>query len=82
MTELVKAREGLKAIALERGVKLTYMPIIIKAASLCLSQYPILNSSLDSSCENVIYKSNHNIGMAMDTPNGLIVPVIKVCTSM
>lgn len=54
------------------------MPIIIKAASLTLSQFPIINSSLDSACENIIYKASHNIGVAMDTPNGLVVPVIKV----
>lgn len=65
-------------MAQERGVKLTYMPIIIKAASLSLAAYPIINSSLDSSCENIIYKSSHNIGVAMATPNGLVVPVIKV----
>lgn len=65
-------------MAQERGVKLTYMPIIIKAASLSLAAYPIINSSLDSSCENIIYKASHNIGVAMDTPNGLVVPVIKV----
>lgn len=65
-------------MAQERGVKLTYMPLIIKAASLSLTAYPIINSSLDSSCENIIYKASHNIGVAMDTPNGLVVPIIKV----
>lgn len=77
VTNLVKSRERLKEIALKRNVKLTYMPIIIKAASLSLSQFPIINSSLDSACENIIYKASHNIGVAMDTPNGLVVPVIK-----
>lgn len=78
MTKLVEARDLLKTIALERGVKFSYMPIIIKATSLGLTQLPILNSSLDSNCEHIIYKANHNIGVAMDTPNGLVVPVIKV----
>lgn len=77
VTKLVESRLALKNIAKERGVKLTYMPIIIKAASLSLSFLPILNSSLDSACENIIYKASHNIGVAMDTPNGLVVPVIK-----
>ena len=54
------------------------MPIIIKAASQGLKKFPILNSSLDAICENIIYKAHHNIGVAMDTPNGLVVPVIKV----
>lgn len=77
VTKLVESRAALKKQAEERGVRLTYMPIIIKAASLSLSYLPILNSSLDSSCENLIYKASHNIGVAMDTPNGLVVPVIK-----
>jgi len=63
----------------QRGVKLTYMPFIIKATSLALKKYPVLNSSL-SECGNFItYHSDHNIGVAMDTPLGLIVPVIKQC---
>lgn len=78
VTKLVESRMVLKNMAQERGVKLTYMPIIIKAASLSLTAYPIINSSLDSNCENIIYKASHNIGVAMDTPNGLVVPVIKV----
>ncbi|XP_013141449.1 PREDICTED: lipoamide acyltransferase component of branched-chain alpha-keto acid dehydrogenase complex, mitochondrial isoform X2 [Papilio polytes] len=77
VTKLVESRESLKVIAQERGVKLTYMPIIIKASSLALTAYPVLNSSLDAACENLTYKANHNIGIAMDTPNGLVVPVIK-----
>lgn len=78
VTKLVKSREGLKNVAQKRGVKLTYMPIIIKAASQSLLSYPVLNSSLDSSNENLIYKASHNIGVAMDTPHGLVVPVIRV----
>nr|ARD71207.1 acetyltransferase [Spodoptera exigua] len=77
VSKLVESRESLKNIALSRGVKLTYMPIIIKAASLGLENIPILNSSLDSTCEHLTYKASHNIGVAMDTPNGLVVPVIK-----
>ncbi|KAJ2946937.1 hypothetical protein O0L34_g16281 [Tuta absoluta] len=77
VTKLVEARKVLKDLAEEHGVKLTYMPLIIKAASLSLLAHPILNSSLDSACEHIIYKASHNIGVAMDTPNGLVVPVIK-----
>ncbi|KAL6242040.1 hypothetical protein RBB50_010951 [Rhinocladiella similis] len=62
--------------------KLTYMPFIIKAVSLALSRYPLLNARLDLSSEgagkpHLIMRNVHNIGVAMDTPNGLIVPVIK-----
>ncbi|XP_034824224.1 lipoamide acyltransferase component of branched-chain alpha-keto acid dehydrogenase complex, mitochondrial [Maniola hyperantus] len=77
VTKLVKSRQELNEMAQKRGVKLTYMPIIIKAVSQSLLSYPVLNTSLDSSNENLIYKANHNIGVAMDTPNGLVVPVIK-----
>ncbi|EDV23485.1 uncharacterized protein TRIADDRAFT_28052, partial [Trichoplax adhaerens] len=53
------------------------MPFFIKAASLALKEFPILNSSVDENCENIIYKSSHNVGFAMDSEQGLIVPNIK-----
>lgn len=77
VTKLVESRESLKNITKEKGVKLSYMPIIIKATSLGLQQVPVLNSSVDITCEHITYKASHNIGVAMDTPNGLVVPVIK-----
>ncbi|XP_059151576.1 lipoamide acyltransferase component of branched-chain alpha-keto acid dehydrogenase complex, mitochondrial-like isoform X2 [Physella acuta] len=77
VSQLVALRKRLKAMAEQRGIQLTYMPIFIKAASLSLLQYPVLNSSLDAACENIIYKGSHNIGVAMDTPEGLLVPSIK-----
>eukprot|EP01119_Soliformovum_irregulare_P003712 TRINITY_DN1466_c0_g1_i1.p1 TRINITY_DN1466_c0_g1~~TRINITY_DN1466_c0_g1_i1.p1 ORF type:complete len:514 (-),score=141.72 TRINITY_DN1466_c0_g1_i1:61-1602(-) len=77
MDKVLKLRTDLKPIAQERGVKMSYMPIIIKAVSLALRQYPRLNSSYDEASNSLIFKSSHNIGVAMDTPNGLIVPNIK-----
>lgn len=74
----MKIRKDTKEAAAERGVSLTYMPFFIKAASLSLKKYPILNSSIDENCENIFIKAAHNIGVAMDTPNGLVVPNIKV----
>lgn len=53
---LIQLRSQLKHIGKERGIKLSYMPIIIKATSLALSKYPILNSSVDEKFENLIYK--------------------------
>ncbi|XP_055682638.1 lipoamide acyltransferase component of branched-chain alpha-keto acid dehydrogenase complex, mitochondrial [Lutzomyia longipalpis] len=79
MSKLMNVREELKADALQRGVKLTYMPFCIKAASKALTAYPILNSSLDEANESVIYKAAHNISVAMDTPQGLVVPNVKHC---
>lgn len=79
MTRLVQVRDELKPFARERGLKLTYMPFMIKAASLALSQYPILNSSLDVANESLHYKSAHNISVAIDSPDGLVVPNVKNC---
>ena len=91
MTQLVKLRAELRAACLERGIKLSYMPFIVKvpttykkilssslqACSLALLQYPILNSTLDTEAETITYKASHNIALAMDTPMGLLVPSIK-----
>lgn len=62
--------------------KLSYLPFIVKAVSIALQQYPILNARLDVSSDaagkpTLLYRTQHNIGVAMDTPSGLLVPVIK-----
>eukprot|EP00049_Salpingoeca_infusionum_P018211 m.356227 g.356227 ORF g.356227 m.356227 type:complete len:485 (+) comp17474_c0_seq1:44-1498(+) len=75
--ELIKLRTALKPVAQSRDIKLTYMPFILKAASLALKQYPILNSNVNEDCSEVVMKGAHNIGVAMDTPQGLLVPNIK-----
>ncbi|WAR22747.1 ODB2-like protein [Mya arenaria] len=77
MTALVGFRRDIKQLALDRGVKFSYMPVFIKAVSMALKYYPILNSSVDEKCENITYKAAHNIGLAMDTKDGLLVPNIK-----
>ncbi|KAL3868353.1 hypothetical protein ACJMK2_041167 [Sinanodonta woodiana] len=82
VTQLVKLRYETKAVAEERGTRISYMPYIIKAASLALLQYPILNSSVDEKCENITYKVAHNIGLAMDTKEGLLVPNVKNVQSL
>ncbi|ORY66362.1 2-oxoacid dehydrogenases acyltransferase-domain-containing protein [Pseudomassariella vexata] len=65
----------------EEVTKLTYLPFIIKAVSVALNQYPVLNSRVDvdsqTSKPSLMMRSQHNIGVAMDTPSGLVVPVIK-----
>jgi 2-oxoisovalerate dehydrogenase E2 component (dihydrolipoyl transacylase) len=50
---------------------------MVKAASMALKEYPILNASIDSEAEMVTLRANHNIGVAMDTPVGLLVPSVK-----
>ncbi|XP_062991794.1 lipoamide acyltransferase component of branched-chain alpha-keto acid dehydrogenase complex, mitochondrial isoform X1 [Elgaria multicarinata webbii] len=77
LTHLIQLRGELKPIAQERGVNLSFMPFFLKAASLGLLHYPILNASVDDNCENITYKASHNIGIAMDTGQGLLVPNVK-----
>jgi pyruvate dehydrogenase E2 component (dihydrolipoamide acetyltransferase) len=60
-----------------KGVKLTPLVFIMKAVIQALKQHPRLNSALDESGENLIIKKYFNLGIAMDTPNGLVVPVIR-----
>ncbi len=75
--QMVALRDELRPIAEARGVKLSYMPFILKAISLALKSYPVLNSSVNADVSKIIYKASHNLGVAMDTPQGLIVPNIK-----
>ncbi|XP_017556765.1 lipoamide acyltransferase component of branched-chain alpha-keto acid dehydrogenase complex, mitochondrial isoform X2 [Pygocentrus nattereri] len=77
LTQLVRLRSELKGVAESRGVRLSYMPFFIKAASLGLLHFPVLNASVDEACQNITYKAAHNIGLAMDTPQGLLVPNVK-----
>ncbi|MCU0861183.1 MAG: 2-oxo acid dehydrogenase subunit E2 [Methanomassiliicoccales archaeon] len=79
VTELVALRERLKPIALEeRKVKLTYMPFIVKAVVMALKNNRYLNSSLDEESGEIIIKKYYNIGVAVATEDGLMVPVVKV----
>ncbi|XP_071449240.1 lipoamide acyltransferase component of branched-chain alpha-keto acid dehydrogenase complex, mitochondrial [Hetaerina americana] len=82
VSQLVKIRSQLQPIAKSQGVKLTYLPFFVKAASMAISVYPIVNSSVDADCENITYKARHNIGVAMDTPSGLAVPNVKNVQSL
>jgi pyruvate dehydrogenase E2 component (dihydrolipoamide acetyltransferase) len=77
VTELVDLREKKKKLAEEKGVKLTYLAFILKAATVALKQHPYLNASLDAQKNEIVLKRYYNIGIAVDTPEGLMVPVIK-----
>jgi len=77
MSQLVRLRAELREACLARGIKLSYMPFMVKAASMALLHFPILNSSIDTVAETITYKASHNIALAMDTPLGLMVPNIK-----
>jgi pyruvate dehydrogenase E2 component (dihydrolipoamide acetyltransferase) len=77
MTELVALRKDAKETAEALGVKLTYLPFIIKALIQGLKRYPTMNASLDEQGGNVVLKNYFNIGIAVDTDQGLVVPVVK-----
>ncbi len=77
MDGLMRLRNHLKPIAEAKKVKLTFLPIILKATSMALKQYPSLNASVSQDGDEVVIRGSHNIGVAMDTPRGLIVPNIK-----
>ena len=77
VTALWKIREKEKKAAEKKGIKLTILPFIIKAVIAGLSEHPYLNASLDDENEEIILKKYFNIGFATDTPEGLMVPVVK-----
>ena len=77
VTELEEFRKSSNAAMAKSGVKLTMLAFVIKACINALKKYPAFNSSLDADGANLILKQFYNIGFAADTPNGLMVPVIK-----
>lgn len=77
ITELEALRNEHKAKAAERGVKLTPLVYIMKAVVASLKAFPLFNSSLDESSENLVMKKYFHLGIAADTPNGLVVPVVR-----
>ena len=77
LTELVALRERLKGEAEAQGVKLTYLPFIVRAVVRALKKYPMLNTSLDEERGEVVYKRYYHIGIAVATERGLIVPVVR-----
>jgi pyruvate dehydrogenase E2 component (dihydrolipoamide acetyltransferase) len=76
-TNLVGVRERVKGVAQERGVKLTYLPFICKAAVMALKKVPAVNASIDDKAGEIVYKRYYNFGIAVHTPDGLIAPVVK-----
>jgi len=77
VTELVAVRAKAKVIGAREGVKITYMPFIMKACALGLAKYPELNGSLDEEAQEHVHYHYVNLGIAADTDNGLIVPVMR-----
>lgn len=77
VSELVTFRNESKALAESQEVKLTYLAFFVKAVVLGLKKYAYLNASLDETTDEIVLKKYYNIGIAVDTPDGLMVPVIK-----
>ena len=77
VTDLEEFRKSSNLALAKSGVKLTMLAFVIKACVAALKKYPAFNSSLDAKGENLILKQYYHIGFAADTPNGLMVPVIK-----
>ena len=77
ITDLEIARVALKGKASQEGVRLTPLAFIVRACILALKEFPRFNASLDAAGENLILKKYFHIGFAADTPNGLVVPVIR-----
>ena len=77
MTELVAVRDRAKSRAAERGVKLNYLPFIVKAIVSGLKKWPMLNASLDEATQEIVLKKYYNIGIAAQGPHGLVVTTVR-----
>ena len=77
ITELEKFRKSQKEQVEKKGIKLTPLVFIMKAVVASLKAFPYFNASLDIKGENLILKNYYNLGIAVDTPNGLVVPVVR-----
>ncbi len=77
VSKTVAHRKAFKEEAASQGVKLTYLPYVVKALVSTLREFPALNASVDDENQEIVYKHYYNIGIATDTDNGLVVPVIK-----
>ena len=77
ITELDAYRKELKTEVAKQGVKITFLPFLMKAVAIVLKEMPEFNSSLDHTGQNLVLKNYYHLGIAVDTPNGLTVPVVR-----
>ena len=77
VTELVQLREQCQKSPDFEGIRLTYLPFIMKALVIGFKEYPLLNSTLNQEADTIEFKRDYNIGIAAQTPDGLLVPVVK-----
>jgi pyruvate dehydrogenase E2 component (dihydrolipoamide acetyltransferase) len=74
---LMALREELKPLAEKQGIHLTYLPLLVKIVVQALKEFPIFNASLDTERREIVYKRFYHIGLATDTPDGLLVSVVR-----
>lgn len=77
VTDMVRLRESLKETFARSGTKLTYLAFLVKAAAFALKEVPLVNASLDDAAGELVLHDHYHIGIAVATPNGLIVPVVR-----
>lgn len=77
VTELEKIRVSSKDDYARKGIKLTSLPFVVKAVAMALKSHPTINASIDDEGENIIFKDYVNIGIAVDTDRGLVVPSLR-----
>ncbi|MCH2055047.1 MAG: dihydrolipoyllysine-residue acetyltransferase [Thalassotalea sp.] len=81
LTDLIALRSQLKEQYAKQDIKLTMMPFFMKAMSLALKEFPIINAQVNDECSEITYFDDHNIGMAVDSKVGLLVPNVKQAQS-
>jgi len=77
ITDLDTRRKEVKKAGAEKGIKVTFLPFLMKALSIVLKEMPEFNSSLDHNNQNLVLKNYYHLGVAVDTPRGLTVPVVR-----
>ncbi len=82
VSRLVAHRERFKALAQERGVKLTYLAYVVKALVAMVKQFPVLNAEFDEEAGEIVYKNYYNVGIAVETERGLYVPNVKAADTL
>lgn len=77
VSKLWDHRKKFKDVAAEQGVKLTFLPYVVKALVATVRKFPVLNASIDDAAQEIVYKNYYNIGIATDTALGLFVPTVQ-----
>jgi pyruvate dehydrogenase E2 component (dihydrolipoamide acetyltransferase) len=77
VTELVKVKERMAAAAKDEGVKITFLPFVVKAAVAALKRFPKLNATLDEEKQEIVLRGGYDVGIASATEQGLVVPVVR-----